>query len=167
MTRSIETAQRDMRAAEMRSRSMTYQQIADALEMSVGAAYKAVQRAFASIPTEEAVEAKRQELDKLDRIERHLLGVMEREHIKVDHGKVIRDDETGERILDDGPGVQAASTLLRVQERRTRLLGTDAPQRQVTTVITESIVDAEIARLERELAEYDDSRSVLVETEEA
>ncbi|MCU1494852.1 MAG: hypothetical protein JWO62_2616 [Acidimicrobiaceae bacterium] len=129
---------------------MSYRQIAAELGCSVSVAYDAVQRGMAMVPLEGAAEAKRQELAKLDRIERHLLGVMEREHITVSHGKVI--DIDGIPVLDDGPGVQAAVSLLRVMERRAKLLGLDAPSRSEVKVITEDEVDAEIKRLEAELA---------------
>jgi hypothetical protein len=152
---TLQDAQNAMRAAEMRSRSMTYPQIAAEMGIALSTAYDRVQRGFAQIPTEGGKEAKRLELEKLDRIEAHLLGVMERDHIKVDHGKIIYDD-TGNRILDDGPGVTAANSLLRVQERRSRLMGYDAPTRATVQVITEDLVDEEISRLESQLAERQD-----------
>ena len=49
-------------------------------------------RGAALIPTEDMVEAKKVELAKLDRIERHLLGVMTRDHVRVDHGHVVMDE---------------------------------------------------------------------------
>ena len=151
--RTLTDANNDLEAAEMRSRSMTLRQIADAQGCSVSTAGARVQRGLALVPSEDVKERKRLDLDQLDRIEAHLLGVMERDHIKVDHGKVIRDDETGNRILDDGPGVTAAGALLRVQERRSRLMGMDAPTRATVQVITEDLVDEEISRLESQLAE--------------
>lgn len=154
--RTLEDAANDLEAAQMRSRSMTYPQIAAAQGVSLSTAHARVQRAFAAIPTEDVKEAKRIELEKLDRIEAHLLSVMERDHIKVDHGKVIYDDESNTRILDDGPGMQAAMSLLRLQERRARLMGLDAPSRQTVQVITGEMVDEEIARLELQLAERED-----------
>lgn len=152
---TLEDAQNAMQAAEMRSRSMTYPQIAAELGIALSTAYDRVQRGFAQIPTEEAKEAKRLELAKLDRIEAHLLAVMERDHVRIDHGKVIRDD-LDQPMLDDGPGVQAAGSLLRVQERRSRLMGLDAPTRSTVQVITEDLVDEEISRLEMQLAERED-----------
>ena len=97
------------------------------------------------IPTEGMIELKKAELVKLDRIERHLLGAMTREHIRVDHGRVIMYD--GKRVLADGPGIHAATALLRVQERRAKLLGLDAPAKHRVDVITEDVVDVEIKPL--------------------
>lgn len=147
--RTLGTIEQDQRAAEMRSVSMTYPQIANELGVSVTTAHESVMRGMAAVPTEGQIEAKRLELLKLDRIERHLFGVMGREHIRVNHGRVILDE--GRRVLDDGPGIQAATALLRVQERRARLLGLDEPAKHRVDVITEDVVDAEIKRLTKEL----------------
>ncbi len=146
--RGVATAERDARALELASRSMSYRQIAAELGCDVHTAYTAVQRGLAAIPAPAAAEYRRIELDKLDRLERHLLGVMEREHVSASHGRVVTLD--GKPVLDDGPGVQAAVALLRVQDRRARLLGLDAPT--LTRVQVEDVVDAEIRRLEAELA---------------
>jgi hypothetical protein len=51
----------------------------------------------------------------------------------------------------DGDG-WAVDRVLRVMERRSRLLGLDAPMRQQLEVITDSVLDEEIARLTAQLA---------------
>lgn len=119
--RSLETVAQDQEAAELRSQSMTYPQIAKKLGVSVSTAYERVTRGLQAVPSENVVEVRRLELAKLDHIEAHLLGVMERE-----------------------PGVQAAMGLLRVQERRARLLGLDAPAQIRVETITEDMLDREI-----------------------
>jgi hypothetical protein len=43
--------------------------------------------------------------------------------------------------------------VLRIMERRSRLLGLDEPMKQQIEVITESVLDAEIARLTGQIAE--------------
>ena len=147
--RSIETIEQDRKAAELRSRSMTYAQIAAELDIGKETARQAVIRGNADVPVEPLQEARRLELDKLDRIERHLLGVMEREHLTVSHGRIMM---VGDRpLLDDGPGVQAAMALLRVQARRSELLGLDAPEKVEHTVLTVSEVERLIAEAESEL----------------
>jgi hypothetical protein len=107
-------------------------------------------RGAALIPTENMIELKKVELAKLDRIERHLLGVMTKEHVRVDHAHVVMDE--GRPVFDDRPGIQAAFGLLRVQERRARLCELDEPAKFRVGVITEDMVEAEIRRLEQELA---------------
>ena len=124
--RTPEQVAQDHRAAEMRSRSLTYQQIGDQLGMSRQAAHAAVQRAIAEIPKEGTEEALRLELDKLDLLERQLLGIVGKKHIRTSTtGKVI--EHNGEVVLDDGPVMQAISGILKVGDRRARLLGLNAP----------------------------------------
>jgi biotin operon repressor len=48
---------------------------------------------------------------------------------------------------------QAVDRCLAILAQRSRLLGLDAPARSTVTVLTEDVVDAEIKRLEAELAE--------------
>ncbi len=52
---------------------------------------------------------------------------------------------------------RAAEVIIKIMERRAKLLGLDAPVRSTVTVITEDLIDAEIARLEAELARLDKS----------
>ena len=70
------------------------------------------------IPTEGAEEQKQAMLDEMDRMSRHLWGVVERQQ------------------SDDGRGLQAIAQLLRVQERKARLMGLDAPTLRAVDVIT-------------------------------
>ena len=49
--------------------------------------------------------------------------------------------------------LDALTVLVKIEDRRAKLLGLDAPRQAVTTVITEDVVDAAIADLESELAE--------------
>jgi hypothetical protein len=88
------------------------------------------------VRSEGGLEVLKLELAKLDRLEAYLLGVMEREHLMVQHGKVVRlesEDADGTMtlvpVLDDGPGVQAAAQLRQVSESRRKLLGADAAQK--------------------------------------
>lgn len=50
--------------------------------------------------------------------------------------------------------LQAIDRLLRISERRSRLLGLDAPVRTRVGTITLDAIESEIERLERELAGY-------------
>jgi hypothetical protein len=148
--RSAFTVERDKRAWELRTASLTYAQIGAELGIAESAACESVMRGATLIPTEDIIELKKSELAKLDRIERYLLAVMILERLRVDHGHVVIDQ--GRPLLDDRPGVQAAFGRIRVQERRTRLCGLDAPTKFRVGVITEDMVEAEIRRLEQELA---------------
>jgi hypothetical protein len=74
--------------------------------------------------------------------------VLERNHVTVSHGRIIR-GENEEPLLDDGPVLTAIDRLLKIQERRAKLLGLDAPARH--EVVTLDALDTEIARLSAEL----------------
>ena len=129
----------DNRAADMRSLGWTYQQIGDQLGVTRQAAHQAVQRAIRDIPKEGAEEVLAIELGKIDRLERYYHQVLGKTHYKVgNNGKVvmweeeIRDDngKVTRRIVpltDEGPKMDAANGILKVQAQRAKLLGLNAP----------------------------------------
>jgi hypothetical protein len=78
------------------------------------------------------------------------MAVLRRRHVMVQSGKIVKGDD-GQPITDDGPVLQATATLLRVMERRARLLGLDAPAKH--EVLTLDAIDAEIRRLEEQLSQ--------------
>lgn len=174
--RTRESAARDMRAAELHGQGWTYQRIADELGMAgSGKACEAVQRAFASIPIEGAEEAKRQDLERLDRLIEKNWAAMERPHVAVSNGRVVRRfvdlerDEDGierldadgktipvfEDVMDDGPVAAHSTVILRLIEKRAKIFGYDAPVQSRVEVITPEAIEANIARLESELAAND------------
>lgn len=122
--RDPETAAQDARAAQLRARSWTYQQIADELGISQSAAHDAVQRVLAATVAEPADAVRKLELERLDRMAQEVEAVLKRRHVTVSNGKVVQLD--GEVIEDDGPILQAVDRLLKIQERRAKLLGLDA-----------------------------------------
>lgn len=125
MARQLETSLRDAEAASMRSKSMTYQQIADRLGVTKKAAWDMVQRAMKDTLAEPAEAARQFELDKLDALEQGLLATLERKHYIVSHGRIILDGEA--KLEDDGFIVTASLALLRFSESRRKLLGLDSP----------------------------------------
>lgn len=147
-----DTAQRRKQAIDMRMAGSSYQQIADALGYTTrGAACQDVTRALETAVFEQArsVEAYREEeLQRLDVLLAEAWAVLKRQHITVSHGRIIKDD-LDEPILDDGPTLSAIDRILKIQERRAKFLGLDAPQRH--EVVSIDAVDAEIARLSAEL----------------
>lgn len=78
------------------------------------------------------------------------MEVLEREHVTVSNGRVVSLDD-GTPLPDDGPVLQAIDRLLRIQERRARLLGLDAPVKRDLTLTDERT--ARIEALAEELAE--------------
>jgi hypothetical protein len=166
-TRTIDHAAQDAAAAGLRARGATY----DAIAIELGycdrhAARRAVERALVATVTEPAAEVRQLELARLDEMYRAALAVLERQHLTVSHGKVVHtggvpviDDRGnvtwvgGEPLLDDAPVLQAIDRMIRIMERRAKLLGLDAPTK--VEVITLDAIEAEIRRLNDELGESD------------
>jgi hypothetical protein len=161
-TRSIEAIERDARAVELRRRGLNYRQIAGEMGWaSQKSAYQAVQRGLADSVSEANEEVRRLELDKLDEWQRHALRVLAKPHYAVSQGVVVtlKDGDGKETPVDDDmPILHAIDRLLKISERRSRLLGLDAPAKSRVEVITEDAVDAEIKRLTEELAGLADAK---------
>ena len=148
-TREIDTIKKDHQAAELRVLGLTYQQIGDRLGYSRQAAYQAVERAIADIPRMATEELRTIELEKLDDLERKLRMILQRKHYKVSaSGKVVY-DSTGEPVTDSGPEIQAIMGILKVIDKRAKLLGLDAPVKTQTEV---TVYDG-TGEVERELYE--------------
>lgn len=145
---SLETAERDAKACRLRSDGYTYPDIARELGYaSPGAAYNGVQRAMLAVLQEPAEELRRIELDRLDMLWRAALDVMRGTHVVAQNGRVV--ELNGQPLKDDAPVLNAIDRLLRIQERRAKLLGLDAPKK--IELLTMDVIDAEIARLSAEL----------------
>jgi hypothetical protein len=175
-TRTAVERKRDYRAAELHGQGWSYQRIADELGFaSRGHAHNAVTRAYADMPTEEAQQARKADLDRIDRLIEQAWQVMITPHLTVNNGKVIRhfvgletDDDGIERldpdgktipvfedVLDDGPKLAAVNTIKGLLERRARIFGYDAPAKSRVEVITADMVESQIADLESQLARND------------
>ena len=145
------TAERRTQALKLKVAGHTFEHIAETLGYaSRGAAYTDIIRALAqrkkdvddALPQYIALE-----LERLDTLEQEVWAVLNRPHQVVSQGRIVRDAD-GEPLADDGPILDAVDRLLKIQARRARLLGHDAPvkvQQEVTVI--DGGVDAEIARL--------------------
>ncbi len=149
--RTIDTAERDAECARLRARDHTYQQIADTtgFTSATGARF-AVERALARTITEPGEELRRIELMKLDALARAAWRVLEARHYLVSQGRLIRLEDGAPPLEDDGPVLQAIDRLLKISERRSRLLGLDSPVRM--EVLTIDAIDAQLAVLDAEIA---------------
>lgn len=132
--RTVLTATKDAEAAHLRAEGLTYPQIADRMGCAVSTAYESVQRAIAAVPVEAVGVLRQVECDRLDGIIAKLWDI-------------INHDDTG-----TGDKIAALNGVMRTSESKRKLLGLDAPARQTVTVISEDAVDAELRRLEEELA---------------
>lgn len=148
--KSSDTAERDAEACRLRLRGMAYSAIAEQLGFAdQGHAYTAVKRAMDAIIREPAEQVREQELLRLDALWARALAIAERFHVTVAaNGKVVY--TKGGAVEDDGPALQAIDRLLKIQDRRARYLGLDAPTK--TEVRHVDAVDAEIEQLVQRLA---------------
>lgn len=176
-TRTANSVKRDAEAAALRARGYSFQRIADELGFaSKGKAHDAVMRAYADIPGEDAKAAKQLDFDRIDRLIEQAWDIMLRPHVAVSQGRVVgkqvgwqRDPETEEvlrdgdgapiplyeDVMDDGPATAAIREIRALVERRAKMIGYDAPTQSRIEVITDDVVNAEIARLAAELGEAD------------
>lgn len=157
---TVETAERQAKAAELRSRGWTYRKIAEELNINVHQAHddvKAAMRAIVEKPAKDvlAMELARldSELERLNALEESVQRVLERKHFTISHGKIIYLGE--DPLEDDAPILQAVDRLVRIEESRRkngesrrRLLGLDAPVKaQVTGGVTYEIVGIDLDKL--------------------
>lgn len=168
LVRNPATINRDATAASLRGRGWTYDQIAAELGFADrSAARKAVERAMRDTLTEPANEARQRELDRLDALHRKALDVLERQHVAISQGHVVRRrgepvlDEHGVQVIDaqgkpeyewhdvadDGPVLAAIAACLKIQERRSKLLGLDMPAKSHVTVERVDPRDLELTEL--------------------
>lgn len=149
-TPRAEVAARRARVVELRTEHIPYALIATQLGISESTARSDYQRALEQRKREQDEQAHLtviRELVTLDAAARVAWQVLRKDHIHVQHGKIVR-DEDGTPVLDDAPTLNAIDRILKIAERRARLLGLDAP----TRIEVSDAVDAEIARLAAELA---------------
>ena len=119
------------RATDLRLRGLTYERIARQLDCSIEGARQAVLRGMERIRsnTEEmAIELRHQETARLDRISETLTGI-------------------AERATDESTALAVVDRLLRVQERRAKLLGLDLQRLEVTGAGGGPIQVAQIQRI--------------------
>lgn len=150
----------------------THRQIAVGLDVALSTAHDSITRGLTGsrqLTEESTARSRAIHRARLDHLRDAALAVMERDHLTVSHGKVIKIlDENGEEIplLDDAPVLNAIDRLLRILESERKLDGADAPAKTEATV-TITPQDAElqerlriarerVAERERRLLEGDD-----------
>jgi hypothetical protein len=129
---------------------LPFRAIAEAVGLDVADTHRRYTRAMAkAVPGTTAAQVRAEELERLDFIERRALEVMDRRHPVCQLGRVV------EGVTDAGPVLAAGRLVLEVGRRRAALVGADAPRRREVAHISETMLDSEIARLERDLADLD------------
>jgi hypothetical protein len=174
--RNPATAARDMRAAELHGQGWTHERIAAELGFgSRGRVSEAIDRAYALIVTPGAAAAKRIDFERIDRLIEKNWEALERPHVAVANGRVVRRfvgierhedgieklDDDGkpipifEDVLDDGPIAVHTTVILQLLKQRARMHGYEAPAQSRVEVITADMVESQITALESQLARND------------
>jgi hypothetical protein len=153
---SVEMAQRDAEAARLRSKGWGYQKIADHFGIAVSTAHEAVEKALTAVRAEGGELVQKVELERLDEMQRQVMAILDRDHVTISHGRVVRrrsraqdgqwiplrdslgeimTDSQGhplyeeEEVPDDSVVLQAVDRLVKISESRRKLLGVDAAQK--------------------------------------
>lgn len=132
---------RRAQAIDLRTRGWKWRDIAEEC------GYSSVQAAHADITdavekaakdfAESAVVHVERALARLDHMYKAAQEILDRRHVRVSGGRVVRDlvvdDQTGRTVEvvveDDMPALHALDRMLRIEQRRAALQGLDAPQR--------------------------------------
>lgn len=118
--RSVEAAKRRATALELRSKGYDFRRIARETGVSLKQAYDDVWRAIDELPKGDVEKARREALERLD----HLQSTLSQRMAELDEVQI---EEDGTETWFIGEIEKTAAAILRVEERRARLLGLDAP----------------------------------------
>lgn len=124
-------AHRDRRIMQLRREGCTFQAIGDELGFSRQYAHERYTELLREIAGHEVAEYRREQEERLDGLLRKAHEVLEREHITVSNGQVVK--HNGLPVPDDGPTLAAIKTVLDIETRRAKLLGLDAPTKTEVT----------------------------------
>lgn len=143
---------RDAEAARLKALGWTLPEIATELNLAgdPARAAAAIKRAMARAVRFATDEARALELQSYDELEAIAWRQLQANHVLVQNGRIIRADD-GVPLEDNRFVLETMDRILKIKERRARLLGLDAPTR--AEIVSIDSVDAEIARLEREMDE--------------
>jgi hypothetical protein len=156
--RQAEAARRRAQVVQLRLAGASFEEIGRQLGVSDTRAHQLWIDALDRTAKEPADRWRELELQRLDQLQAAATAVLQATHHVIQAGKVVLDNQD-RPYVDHGPTLAAVTTLVRVMERRARLLGLDAPARVDATVdgtlTTVDAIDREIERIERELATLD------------
>jgi len=150
--------EKDAQAADLFRRGLTYRQISSQLGWrSPNAAFQAVRRAAKDAATDSlaAAEALQMMLARQQDYRRLVWRVAMAKHYVTTQAGLVALGPDGQPLLDDAPVLNAVDRLVKIDAEEAKLLGLYAPAKSRVEVITEDAVDAELAKLAREIADAD------------
>jgi hypothetical protein len=126
---TLSAAERDAKAAELRAQGWTYPDIAKELgyydRSHVWRQLQLAKKRVLKEPVENLISVEMQQLDALYVA---ALEILEKEHVAISQGKVMKDD-AGNPILDDGPRLAAIREMRMLRESFRKLYGLDAEKK--------------------------------------
>lgn len=128
---------------------LTLAAIADEMGCSVFRVQKLLNKYVPRLLEDDATRHREIEVGKLDLIEERLWSMIDEEYYTVSQGRVVY-FESGEPVPDIDPVMKIIDRLLKVMERRSKLLGLDKPVRVEATIHTMDSVDQELADMIRQ-----------------
>lgn len=150
--RSLDTATKDTLAARLRATGMSYREIAAKLEYAdESGAHRAVSRALAAVPVEAVNELRALECARMDEITARLWDMLNTRYPLLAPGVELVGSD-GKPVADPAPILAVVDRLLRISERRAKLLGLDAPVRVAPPTLSQ--LDAWIAELIEQNPEF-------------
>lgn len=151
---------KDMEALRLRTTGWSMEAIADHMSFSsVNAVAQALRRAVSVMARFAGNEQRLLELQKLDEAEAEVWKVLKMVHWSYSSRGDIIYGPDGEPMKDGRIILEAVDRLMRIAERRAKLMGLDAPMR--AEILTIDSIDEEISRLESELAVVKNPRAIV------
>lgn len=159
--RTIEQMRKDARALALHCQGRSYQQIADEIGWSSkGNAYNAVKRALADLQRDRLEQTDHLTLA-IERIQKSISlcqEIIDTPHfLAAPGGKIamLTDPVTGEEtpVLDDGPKQRAITEMRHLNDQLILLADLRPASKSRVEVVTEDVVDKEIEKLAKEIAD--------------
>lgn len=121
---SAETAQR---VVELRRQGLRFSEIGAHLGFTKQYANKVYWDTVRAIPVQQVEAHRAEQVDEITEVIRTGFEVMNAAHYAHSQGKVVLDPDTGAKLVDDAPRLDAARTIIAAHARLAKLLGLDAP----------------------------------------
>jgi hypothetical protein len=135
--RSIREAQRRAEMMRLRAEGLTLAQIGEQMGITADAVQGVIDRALRSMVKAPADELRALELARCDELMTEAMAIVRAPMQTVRSGDPVQDPESCavvvEVVADAAPKLAAINTVLRVMERRARLLGLDMPTKTALT----------------------------------
>lgn len=155
--KDLALAEQDAKIIELKRQDLTFQQIGDQLGISRAAAQRGFHRGMPRITEPAAIEYRAEHLARIELMREVVMEVLGSRHVAISNGDVVREitgqDQDGKPVYgdayeDDSVVLAAAATLLKIDERESKLLGLDSAKKvDMSGSITYEIVGIDPADL--------------------